>query len=120
MQFRYFWNFCVWAEFGAVDVPPDVPPLELPPPSGLLPPEDPPDEPPPSGLLPPPDKSIEVVADQADAILATLGITRAAAGSRLVLAPDAAALMGDLALHRESAMILDKAFSKIATCAKFR
>ena len=45
--------------------------------------------------------SLELVADQANAILAALGTSRAAAGRHLVLAPDAATLMADLAAHRD-------------------
>lgn len=46
-------------------------------------------------------QSLELVADQAGAVLATLGVTRGDAGARLVLAPDAASLMDDLASHRD-------------------
>lgn len=46
-------------------------------------------------------KAIELVAGDADAALATLGVTRAVAGARLVTAPDAATLMKDLAAHRD-------------------
>ena len=45
--------------------------------------------------------TIELVEDQADAILTALGTTRAAAGARLVTARDAATLMKDLAAHHD-------------------
>lgn len=44
---------------------------------------------------------LELVADQADAVLAALGATSARVGSRLVTARDAATLMTDLAAHRD-------------------
>lgn len=45
--------------------------------------------------------TIELVEDQADAILTALGTSRAAAGARLVTARDAATLMADLAAHHD-------------------
>src|SRR5206468_11873546 len=45
-------------------------------------------------------EAIEVVADEADAILAALGAARPSGGSRLVTAPDAATVTADLAAHR--------------------
>jgi poly-gamma-glutamate capsule biosynthesis protein CapA/YwtB (metallophosphatase superfamily) len=45
--------------------------------------------------------ALELVADQADPILAALGTTRTALGGRLVEARDAATLMADLAKHRD-------------------
>jgi poly-gamma-glutamate capsule biosynthesis protein CapA/YwtB (metallophosphatase superfamily) len=46
-------------------------------------------------------KRLEVVASEADAILDALALTPAMVGTRLVTAPDAATLMGDLAAHRD-------------------
>jgi poly-gamma-glutamate capsule biosynthesis protein CapA/YwtB (metallophosphatase superfamily) len=46
-------------------------------------------------------KAIELVATEADAILAALGTSRGTAGAFLVEAPDAVTLMGDLAAHRQ-------------------
>ena len=44
---------------------------------------------------------LELVADQADAILTVLGQTRSSAGARLLTARNAAAVMADLATHRD-------------------
>jgi hypothetical protein len=46
-------------------------------------------------------EAIEVVAAEADAILAALGAARPSGGSRLVTAPDAATVTADLAAHRK-------------------
>ncbi len=46
-------------------------------------------------------EALELVADEADAILAAVGAERPADAKRLVLAPDAAALAADLAAHRK-------------------
>jgi poly-gamma-glutamate synthesis protein (capsule biosynthesis protein) len=48
-----------------------------------------------------PYSALEIVAADADGILAAIGSSRSAAGPRLVLAPSAAALARDLAAHRD-------------------
>ena len=45
--------------------------------------------------------ALELVFDEADPILKALGITRASAGNRLIIAPTARALMADLFAHRD-------------------
>ncbi len=45
--------------------------------------------------------ALELVASEVDPILKTLGTTRATVGKRLIVAPDAATLMADLAKHRD-------------------
>jgi hypothetical protein len=50
--------------------------------------------------------ALELVGDEADAILAGLGVDRPAGDAHLVLAPDAAALTRDLAAHRKHLAVL--------------
>ena len=46
-------------------------------------------------------KSLELVASQTDAVLASIGVARSTVGARLIEAPDAKTLMADLATHRD-------------------
>jgi hypothetical protein len=46
-------------------------------------------------------EALELIDDEADAVLAALGESRPAASSQLILAPDAATLATDLAAHRK-------------------
>jgi poly-gamma-glutamate synthesis protein (capsule biosynthesis protein) len=51
-------------------------------------------------------EALELVADEADAILAGLGVERPAGDGHLVLAPDAATVSSDLAAHRKRLAVL--------------
>jgi poly-gamma-glutamate synthesis protein (capsule biosynthesis protein) len=51
-------------------------------------------------------EALELVADEADAVLAGLGVDRPAGDAHLVLAPDAATVATDLAAHRKRLAVL--------------